>query len=54
LDEILEWCKQNDEKCNQIAINASLYMSQFLNVENEKKLHKKLFEWYNKNITFIE
>jgi hypothetical protein len=52
LEEIYEWCKQNDEKCKQISINATLWMNQFLNIDNETELHSTITNWYKSNINF--
>lgn len=50
LDEIIEWCKNNDDKCKKISSNSTKYMSQFLNYEEELKLHNDIIDWYKENI----
>jgi hypothetical protein len=52
LNEIIEWCKSNDEKCKEIVKNANQYMSKFSDRDNEIKIHKKIIEDYKNNIKF--
>ena len=51
LEEILEWCRNNDDKCKEISENSTKWMEQFLDKENELKLHNYLREWYKQNVT---
>ena len=51
LEEILEWCKLNDNECKQISKNASEYMLQFMDKDNEMLLHNILTNVYKQNIT---
>jgi hypothetical protein len=53
LNEIIEWSKNNDEMCKQISINATLWMKQFLNIDNEIILHNKIVDWYKKNVKCV-
>jgi hypothetical protein len=41
-DEKLEWCRDNDEKCKEIAENGTLYMMQFMNQTQETYIEKQL------------
>ena len=50
LDEILNWCKSNDDKCKKISENAKNWMKQFMNKAEELQLHNKIISWYKKNI----
>jgi hypothetical protein len=50
LDEIVEWCKDNDNMCKEISLNARKYMSQFMNEEDELLLHKMLCNWYKTHV----
>jgi hypothetical protein len=50
LDEILDWCKNNDSKCKQISQNARKWMKPFMNNEEELKLHNRITQWYKENI----
>jgi hypothetical protein len=52
LEEILNWCLKNDNKCKEIAINGKLYTSQFLNIENESKISNELLIRYRENIIY--
>ena len=51
LDTIVEWCKNNDEKCQEIVKNANNFMKQFENIENEIEIFNMIKEHYKK--TFI-
>jgi hypothetical protein len=50
LNEILEWCRNNDDTCKQISENATIWMMQFLDSDNEMKLHNEIREWYTNNV----
>jgi len=52
LDEILEWCITNDDICKQISKNSTKWMEQFLDYNNELKLHDAIKKWYIENISF--
>ena len=47
-----EWSKSNAKQTEQIAINATKFMRNFLNKNNEMLLIKKILEWYGNNIKF--
>lgn len=51
LEEIIEWCKLNDDECKKISKNASEYMLQFMNKDNEMLLHTTITTLYKKNVT---
>lgn len=53
LDEVLEWCRNNDDICKQISENATKWMMQFLDNDNEMKLHNAIREWYQSNINLV-
>lgn len=46
LDEVYEWCLNNDDHCKQIAENGKRYMEMFFDEENEKKIMKMIYERY--------
>jgi hypothetical protein len=52
LDEIMEWCRNNDETCKQIALNATIYMMQFMDPDVELNIHNYLINWYKKTVSF--
>ena len=53
LESKFEWCLNNLEKCEEISKNATKYMEQFLDDENEKyiatEVIKKYFEYVKIN-----
>ena len=53
LDEILIWCQNNDEKCQKIVKNANIFMKQFENFEDEKKLFTMIKEFYKNTFIFV-
>jgi hypothetical protein len=54
LDEIYQWCLNNDDKCKQIIKNANLFMNNFRNLDVEKNLINKIesnyFKYINLNL----
>ena len=50
LDEIYQWCLNNDDKCKDIVKNANLFMDNFRNLDIENKLINKIKFDYFKNI----
>ena len=54
LDEILEWCNKNQDKCEQISRNSTQYIHMFLNEENENKIINELFNKYRKSVEFLK
>ena len=52
LEEKIEWCIANDDKCQQIVENASVYISNFLDFEEEAKLSTRVMEAYFNRMTF--
>lgn len=42
LEDILKWCRNNNEKCIEINNNAKNFMKQFNNIENEKLLFNNI------------
>jgi hypothetical protein len=53
LDKIVEWCRDNDDKCQEIAINASNFMEQFENREVERKIFDMVKEHYKTTFTLV-
>ena len=53
LEEIIKWCKENDDKCQEIVRNANNFMKQFKNTEVEKKIFNMIKEHYKNTFTFI-
>jgi len=53
LDKIVEWCRNNDEKCQEIVKNANIFMKQFENVETEKEIFDMIKEHYKNTFTLI-
>ena len=54
LEEKYEWCMHNLDKCEQISKNATKYMKQFLDNENEKYITNEVIKGYIKNVEFIK
>lgn len=53
LAEILDWCKQNDDKCKEIVNNANVFMKQFEDFNVETELFNLIKEYYKNTFTFI-
>ena len=53
LEELLNWARENDEKCREIALNGKQFMAQFLDLENDLKVQKLLLEEFSKRTTYI-
>ena len=53
LDKIVEWCRNNDDKCQEIVKNANNFMKQFENVEVERKIFDMIKQHYRKSFTFV-
>ena len=53
LEEVLQWCRENDSTCKEIAENATKYMQQFLDPDKEKKIIKEIIARYDKNVSWI-
>ena len=49
LEEVYEWCLNNDDHCKQIAENGKRYMEMFFDEENEKEIYRMIYQRY-KNI----
>lgn len=52
LENKIEWCNNNSERCQQIVKNANNYVSIFLDFEEEKKLSTRVIENYFSRLTF--
>ena len=50
LEEKYNWCLNNLDECNKIADNGKKYMQQFLNIDNEKEITKRIIDIYCKTI----
>jgi hypothetical protein len=46
LDDILEWCKKNDNKCKEISQNARKFIMQFTNIETEQLIFNMIKHLY--------
>jgi hypothetical protein len=46
LDEVYEWCLNNDDHCRQIAVNGKRYMEMFFDEENEKEIYHMIYKKY--------
>jgi hypothetical protein len=53
LEEKLDWCMSNLQKCEQISKNATKYMENFLDEENEKYITTQVIKEYLKNVKII-
>ncbi|MCJ8332003.1 MAG: hypothetical protein MJH11_18735, partial [Lentisphaeria bacterium] len=53
LEEVLQWCRDNDDACQKIAEQATDYMQQFEDKENEKLITDSIIKRYEENVTFI-
>ena len=53
LEEIINWCKNNDNKCQEIVKNANAFMKQFENMEVETQLFRMIKTHYIKTFKFI-
>jgi hypothetical protein len=42
LDEIYNWCLNNDDKCKEIVKNANAFMNNFRDMEMENNLIRKI------------
>lgn len=52
LEEKIEWCNKNQDKCIDIIKNAKEYIELFLNNKNENKVMKEVIRKYIENIYF--
>jgi hypothetical protein len=50
LEDKLQWCMKNLDKCQQIATNATVYMENFLDEENEKYITTEVIKKYVNNV----
>lgn len=53
LDEIYDWCLNNDDKCKEIVKNANEFMNNFRDLDLENKLIKQIEDDYKKYVNFI-
>jgi hypothetical protein len=53
LEEKLEWCRKNENKCKIIIYNANNYMKQFSDINNENAIEKEVINQYFDKINFI-
>lgn len=53
LEEKLEWCRNNDKRCQEIVKAANEYVSNFLNFEEEKDLASLVIKNYFDRLTFL-
>jgi len=50
LEDKYNWCLSNLDECNKIADNGKKYIQQFLNIDNEKEITKKIIDIYCKTV----
>jgi hypothetical protein len=54
LGKILEWCRNNDDKCKEIVENANNFMKQFEDVRVESEIFNIIKEYYKKTlVTYV-
>lgn len=53
LTDMLEWCKNNDGKCQEIVKNAKTFMKQFDNFDVEKQLFNMIKKFYKNKFDFV-
>ena len=53
LEEVIQWCRENDSTCKEISENATQYMQKFLDHDNESLIHQRIISKYDKNIKWI-
>ena len=46
LEQIIEWCNNNQEKCEYIAFMSKAYALQFFNKEKEEQIIKSVIDFY--------
>ena len=51
IEEKLEWCNNNPEKCKQIVKNANKYMEQFMDIDRETRIENEVIKRYFENYT---
>lgn len=54
LDEQMDWCLNNLDKCEEIAFNSRLYVLQFFDKERENKIIDEVIKKYLTNVTFLK
>jgi hypothetical protein len=52
LEEVLQWCRENDSTCKEIAENATQYIQQFLDLDREDIITKEIIDRYDKNVSW--
>lgn len=50
LSELLDWAKNNDEKCKEISKNGQIYMEQFKDKNKELELQRRLITQYKNSL----
>lgn len=53
LDKIVDWCRNNDKKCQEIVKNANNFMEQFRDIEIEIKIFDMIKKHYQTTFKFI-
>ena len=54
LDEKMEWCLKNQEKCEEIAYQSKFYILQFFDSQKEKNIINKVINKYKQNVQFAD
>ena len=47
LEEKIEWCKEHDQECSEIAENGKKFMMQFMNPLQEQYIEKQIIKYIN-------
>ena len=53
LDDVLTWCRANDDACQEIVRNANQFMTQFENMETETRIFSRIKQFYLQTFTFV-
>ena len=53
LEEKVNWCKNNDKKCQIIVNNANKFMEQFKDIKVEEKIFNKIKDYYKSTFKFV-
>ena len=54
LNQQMDWCLNNLDKCEEIAFNSRLYILQFFDKERENKIINEVIKKYSNNVKFIK
>ena len=54
LDEKMDWCLKNQEKCEEIAYQSKFYILQFFDSQKENNIIRKVINKYKQNVQFSD